>query len=436
MIRAILLEKQVKYDGVSHIVLMNKDVYNNAQLIDKRKNMAKTQRNTLKSINKLSTNKKRFISVMLLFAVVGAVIIVRSFASTVILSFNPGDNLSDTPSVAGFSFNRANKVAETVNDGKTTRTVNYAEVSRANADNFNSYLTYAAVLDAGYYYQGCFTAKPTTQKSKARIDVYYTTDAGTTRYLSNEYLTESPEATSSAIPFKVGTFGEACATFALSAEDYGKNIQIKLEASNDREAVPANTWRVSEFALRKTSYREMTPNKLIKAGTAAIGRSAGGTKDGAGFESFYDTYGRATNLNVNIRFPGKGVLKSDVVGGSTQQVIEMTGGSTSMSTFFPNPDPTKGAPDPTKTSDRNYVGCFKVKSTVPQISMSFVMRVEGGSSPGETLVTKNVTGDQYQDICASHRGIKAGETLVYQLSTVNTATWRIQDAWIVQDIRR
>lgn len=121
--------------------------------------MPVNKKTNLKSKTSLAGNKKRLGIIIFVFAAVGAAFLIRSFASTVVLSANYATSFSGKDpnlSVIG-SGSTVRVVSEP--DGK--KTVNYLETSKDG-------LSYTFKLASGYY-QACFNVKPVTTAARAEI---------------------------------------------------------------------------------------------------------------------------------------------------------------------------------------------------------------------------------------------------------------------------
>lgn len=114
----------------------------------------------LKTKTSLSANKKQLFIILAVFAAVGVALLIRSFASTIVVSVNYVTSFnSKDPSLGVISKGGTPPVVVSEPDGK--KTVNYLQTSQDG-------LSYNFKLQPGFY-QACINAKPTTAGAKAEV---------------------------------------------------------------------------------------------------------------------------------------------------------------------------------------------------------------------------------------------------------------------------
>lgn len=235
--------------------------------------MPTNKNTTLKSKTTLTGNKKRLGVIIFAFAAVGAALLIRSFASTVVLSVNYATSFSgnDTNLKVVGSNNTVKSVSEP--DGK--KTVNYLETSKDG-------LSYTFKLLPGYY-QSCFNVKPTTAGAKAEVSSVLV--GSTTAEPISRAITENGGA-----DYTVNKFKETCVTVISRGQDQTLGaIFTPL----------AGTWRLSGLTV-KTLDQTSESVDLASAFTSKDPRF---------------TFDKVTVVTDTVR--GKKVLKVDQGGSIT-----------------------------------------------------------------------------------------------------------------------
>lgn len=402
---------------------------------------AKKQSRSLKTKN-LTGNKKRLGLIIFAFAVVGAVFLIRSFASTVVISFNAGDNIASN-NIGGFNQYNAQAVTETVTDGKKTNTYTFAELSRGDNDGVPSYLDYKATLNEGYY-QGCFTAKPTTKGASAVISTLYPNG---TIGQNTLFVKESVPTGWSSTPATLNTFNDYCVNFVVTSANNGKQFSFRFNVQSDSQKLATNKWRVGNVTLKLNSRAETTPGMVVEAARQLINeKNATPSQPASGavfYEDINDRQG-STQMSVSSDPNAKVAIVNDTINGAATQVAQLSGsgGDVSLFTNFinsaNNANYSTSQPDPVKSSTKTYRACFVVKSTTPSAitgnSTATLYESANNSVTGQYSIAgqQNITGTgSYQTACINHSGIKAGEYLQFRFTTnANDGTWLIQDAYI------
>lgn len=122
--------------------------------------MPTNKKTALKSKTSVNAGKRRLVIILAAFAAVGAALLIRSFASTIVLSANYATSFSGKDpnlSVVSKGATPAQVVAEP--DGK--KTVNYLDTGQDG-------LSYSFKLAPGFY-KACIIAKPVTVGAKAEV---------------------------------------------------------------------------------------------------------------------------------------------------------------------------------------------------------------------------------------------------------------------------
>lgn len=221
--------------------------------------------------NNVTGRKKTLAISMLVFAVVGVVFLIRSFAASVVIQFNPGSNVGTT-NIPSFTSNSATKVTESVTDGKKVNNVEYAELKGEDpSQDYGQgaisypqggvYYQYKTRLNAGYY-DACATVKLTYAKTTGNISV--TKDPNGSASVWQQFGETTAEAYYTASPYginmAIGTEKEVCTTFKVESSETTKDMYIRLNAYH-------GIIRSRNFAIKLSSRQEITASGLIKAAT-------------------------------------------------------------------------------------------------------------------------------------------------------------------------
>lgn len=381
----------------------------------------------LKSKN-VTGRKKTLALTVLAFTLVGVVMLIRSFAATVVVSFNPTVGMSGA-TLDGFSYYNATVVTES-SGGKKPNNVQLAELSRDSAPNsYPSYLEYTVKLNTGYY-QGCVTAKAITAGASAVITVKDPRDSSYSLQNGNlEYFQESAPINTIQNSVALNKTQELCANFAIIEGNSGKDHKIQFNVqSSGVNPPPTNKWRVSAMTVKLNTKNETSSNAFIKAANFSVKN-----EDGTGWAIYGDVSGRETQVGVNTykkQTGVTGVVLDDVVNGINTKVFETTSLYAGLGTKFPQLNTS--APDPNKSSAKTYKGCFMAKAVTPGATMEIRAYIGTGGVEGAEEKSFTLTSS-YQPICLSHVGIKAGHYMNFNgnnTSPTNTHKIRIQDAWI------
>ncbi|MEI6480947.1 MAG: hypothetical protein WCO19_01440 [Candidatus Saccharibacteria bacterium] len=401
-----------------------------------KQNAVKKGYNSNLKSNNITGRKKTLAITMLAFAVVGVVLLIRSFAATVVVTFNPGDNLNAT----GLTYANAVVVQETT-EGKKPTTSNFVELSRPASEYYKaSYVRYAAKLNAGYY-QGCVSAKPTTKSAGAVLSVIKPSGIGT----GHAFLYESMPANYTGVPVAINGLSETCVNFAVTAAEQGKEFTLWFNAQAPYQSTePTNKWRVNALTIKLNARNETSSNVLLTAGSQAV-RDSNNNGIGSGFAQFDDINGLVQVVGVNFKkgIGGEGTLTADTVNTVNQNVLELNfQGTISHNIQIPNSANNANfsttVPDPNLSSAKTFRYCVLAKPLIAPSNANLTeYAMKQSTSTYSPTVTKVITGTaNYATYCIDHVGIKPGEYLEFgfnsKFSDTTINTWRIADSWIEQ----
>lgn len=364
-------------------------------------------------INNLTGNKKRLAVLVFAFAVVGTALLIRSFAATTIISFNPGDNFSNN-NIPGLAFKNANVVTETVTDGKKTTTANLLEIKKNTIDGVrqDGEVSYTAKLNAGYY-EACATLKPTLAGSAALLYVGKDRYAGSSAIaIMGEKSAESFFTGLNTTVFNINQSKKVCASFGVSQADNGQPYIMAVNTASDKDS----TWRISNMTLSLVSS-VVTQGALVQA--------AKGPADPFGASGI----GMSLPPSDLVRLVGDHEVRVktlvDTVNGLQQEVVELNGGTLHYS--------RSDYPVGTVSKTKSYRFCALMKNpnpdSNPNAGVISKLTMYRGSSDAGTSYTPTAIGLQYVKKCTSSLTKSSQNGLDARIQTIGSG-WRIADAWI------
>lgn len=355
--------------------------------------------------NSFLGNKKRLAIILSAFIVVGVVLLLRSFAATTVVNFNPGDNLTGN-AISGFSWKNAKQVSETVQDGKKQNTYNYAEISRNTTDTMNpSLVQYTSTLNPGSY-QACVTAKPTSAKSVAVLSIG---KAGQGGLIAAQFVQETPPQGYTRTPFALNQFKEVCVDFTVTNIEAGKDLQLIFNAQDGGygDTQVANTWRVSAITIKLNATENVTDSSLVTAFESTVDRPTFGN----------DTYGFLYGKQ-------NGKIVTDNVNSVNKRVVDMgvKGSSTTSRGDLGLQIQGNGYVD-----GKDYRACATLKAS--EIGSDAYFTFWGGVDLEQiTSDANSVNG--YVTKCTSYGKSTGGQVTVNFYNKSANGSWRIANVWI------
>lgn len=241
---------------------------------------AKKAKPALKTKSSLSGNNRRLVIILAAFAAVGVALLIRSFASTVVLSANYATSFSGgDANLTAISSGGKKSAVVTEPDGK--KTVNYLETGQDG-------VSYGFKLAPGFY-QACVNAKPITAGAKAEVRSVLV--GSTTAQPITVTATEDGGKT-----HRLNSFKEICVN--LISRDQTQTLAAIF-------APLSGTWRLSNLTVRTLNQDTQT----IDLNSAFLSKDPRFTFTGV--SSFYDS----------VR--GKNILKVEPYGRITFNVTEV-----------------------------------------------------------------------------------------------------------------
>lgn len=379
----------------------------------KQNTVKKGLNSNLKS-NNVTGRKKTLAITTLAFAVVGVVLLIRSFAATTVISLNLATALNNTPGLVG---NNATIVTESDTSQKKATSVQYVDLKydKTNPKYYYGSVKYSVKLNTGLY-ELCSTLKPSVAGTEGALAVYKT-PVNNSGYSSTAITFMSENTAAPNTVFSAGgatRFGlneqkKVCVAFAVPTADNGTSFDMELYSAN-------GTWRASDLSLSLNSRAELTSSALVKA-------AEGGYQVQIPPSDSVSIYGGR----------GKTVKAvDDTVNGVSQKVVEFTGmtGVGGANVQFSRGSYPAGSIDYTK----KYKACVSVKAVEINANNKYLLYALDNNSVPQQVVAPTAADAQYNTKCLPNIVPVAGRGIAVTFGNYpgSVGSWRIVDAWLEQ----